>query len=120
MPRKSDKPKRDPWDPNARPYGVNSGPRGNPAQWKAAYEQRMTAGEAQQVFTDQGVESDGEWAVLGVPTDSPWDVVKRAYRKLVMGCADAFGIKPEPAMEKLFKKYNAAYSLIADRLGIKG
>ncbi len=121
MPRRSDKPRRNIFDPDYRPYGVNKGAYGSPAQWKQAYEERMSAGAAKQVLDEADVPSSGEWAVLGVPNDSPWDVVKRAYRKLVMdNCVAAFGTSPDPQAEALFKKYNAAYSLIADSLGIKG
>lgn len=120
MPRKSDKPRKSIWDNDNRPYGVNKGARGTPAQWKQSYEDRMNAGEAQDIFDAQGVESDGEWAVLGVPVDSPWDVVKKAYRALVMAnCVEALGTNLDPVAEALFKKYRAAYSLIADRHGIK-
>lgn len=109
MPKSTGK-KRSPWDPNARPYGVNKGPRGNPQQWKAAYDQRMSANEADEVLGASPGETP--FSILGVVIGCAWAAIRSAYRKLV------FKVHPDHGgTDAAFKKVNAAYSKLADQYG---
>jgi DnaJ-class molecular chaperone len=111
--------KRNPFSDDYMPYGQNTGPKGNPDQWKRAFDERFSADQAQKILGEETINSSGEWAILEVAKDSPWSIVKKAYRKLAMECQAAFGLNPDPVVEEKFKRIKAAYSLIADRLGEK-
>jgi hypothetical protein len=74
MARKSStEPKRSVWDDDYKPYGTYKGSRGNPQQWKQAYEERMGAAEAAEVLRGQfcsareilGVALTATWAEMG-------------------------------------------------------
>lgn len=110
----SKKPKKNPFDPDYAPYGHYKGERGNPSQWKAAFENRFTPDESEKILGEDTVQSKGEWAILGILVDSSWDDVKRAYRKLALTHHPDVGGDPEQ-----FKKIHAAYSLIASKFGAK-
>ena len=105
MPRKSNKPKVDPFDPTYAPYGTTT-QRGNPAAWKAAYEERMMNEDEAVAVLDK----DSPYTVLGLSIGADKDAIKKAYRAYSMKwhpdvCKDA------DAADK-FKKGHAAYSFL--------
>lgn len=102
--RDPNKPKKDPFADEYRPYGVNKGKLGTPAQWRKAYEDRMSAEEAQAVL-DEGVGSPS--FILGLqPGYTSYDV-KKAYRRLALMAHPDQGGTVEA-----FKRLNAAYSML--------
>jgi DnaJ-class molecular chaperone len=103
MPRPT-KPKRDPFADDYRPYGTNDGPRGTPAQWKAAYEDRVSAKEAEAVLTGS---SGTPYSILEILPGATLMDIKKAYRKLVMKVHPDHG-----GTDEAFKRVNAAYSLL--------
>ena len=72
--------KRNIWK-DASAYGTYEGEKGNPDQWFRAFEEAwgMDSDSASKIVGDSS-----PWGILGVPEGSPLDVVKKAYRKLIL------------------------------------
>jgi len=78
------KTKKNVWDPDYTPYGTYEGAPGSPDQWRNEFgwawdHSEWGAGRAETVL-----DNDCPFAVLGIPKGSPNDVVKSAFRKLIM------------------------------------
>ena len=96
--------KRNPFDPNYAPYGTYEGEQGNPDQWAAAFEERMSPEEAREVL---GSDAESAWSILGLRPGSAFDAIKGAFRKLAMQHHPDHGGNAEE-----FKRLRAAYSLL--------
>lgn len=105
MPR-SNRPKRNPFADDYRPYGTNEGPRGNPQQWKAAYEERMSGAQAGAVLSGS---TETPYSILGIQPGASFADIKRAYRKAVFQVHPDHGGKQED-----FIRINAAYSILME------
>lgn len=99
---KEKKPKRGFMDVYTR---RNKGPRGNPDQWREAFNVRMGLEEAEAVLG-----SDSPHAVLGVAMGATLDEIKKAYRKACMQHHPDRGGDPE-----MFKRATAAYVKLGGR-----
>ena len=70
--------KRNVWkDPS--PYGTYEGERGNPAQWRSEFHQRFTKEEIVAIL-----DSDSPYDILGVAFNATADIIKKAFRSLMM------------------------------------
>lgn len=84
--------KKNIWDDNYRPYGVNEGAYGNPSEWKQKYERVMGLGEAKEIVKERS-----PWTILGVAFGATLQEIKSAFRKMALkvhpdhgGTEDAF------------------------------
>lgn len=78
MPRQSTKPKRNIWkDPS--PYGTYEGERGSPEQWAKAFNFAWDHGTAIEI-----IKEESPWEILGIPENSSLDIIKKAFRKLML------------------------------------
>lgn len=99
------KPKRNVFARDYAPYGTTD-VRGNPDQWRSAFEERMMGEEEAVAVLDK----DNPYTVLGLARGADKDAVKRAFR--------AYSLKWHPDVCKeanaaeMFKKGHAAYSLL--------
>lgn len=112
MPRKKDpnKPKRDPWSGDNRPYGTYTGEAGHPRQWKKAYEERMSAKESADVLF--GAKKSAH-SILGLTDDvTDFAEIRRAFRKMVFQTHPDHGGTAEA-----FTEVRAAYSSLTDLYG---
>ncbi len=102
------KAKKNVWSSDYKPYGTYKGERGNPDQWKDAYEQRMGSNEAQNILRG---DKDSAYAILGIPENcQDTGKIKVAYRKMVMiHHPDKGGTEFE------FKRVHAAYSWLMEK-----
>jgi len=93
------------WDGTPR-YGTYKGPRGNPAQWRVAFEEAMYSHE--KALGILGDSSETPRAILGVTDDASPSQVKAAWRRLVVK------YHPDHGGDRTkFEKVMAAYSLLA-------
>ena len=100
---KAKKPKRNPWK-DASPYGVYEGPKGNPEQWKAAFQEALTPEQAHAILGD-----DNPYVLLDIEAGSSQAQVKSAFRKAALKFhPDRNPDRIEWAAEQ-FKKIYAAY-----------
>lgn len=104
MAKISNKSKRNPFSSDYKPYGVNKGPRGNPQQWKNAYDERMSAAEANTILGD-----DDAFAILGIAATDVWTEVVKAFRAMVFKVHPDYG-----GNQKDFERVKAAYSKLSD------
>jgi DnaJ-domain-containing protein 1 len=88
--------------PNYKTYDPQVEGLGNPAEWEAAFKGRMGLGEAKRTMGN-----DSPRGILGVAANATWDMIKSAYRKLVMQHHPDKG--GDPAM---FRKIQAAYEIL--------
>ena len=86
------------YDPEAEGYG-------SPYQWKGDFHERMGIDEARRIVAD-----GSPYDILGVAKDTPWDQIKKAFRKLAMQHHPDKGGDPE-----MFKKVRAAFEVLMDR-----
>ena len=86
-------------------YPVNSGPRGNPAQWKAAFNSRMGMDAARAAVGD-----DSPHGILGVSRDATWNEIKRSYRTLAKTHHPDVGGDPAA-----FRRIQAAFEILEDK-----
>jgi hypothetical protein len=93
------------WDNDARPYGVNDGPWGNPGQWKRFRDKAMGLDEANSI-----VREDSPWTILGLNPKASWDEIKKAFRELVKKVHPDVGGTAEE-----FRKVYAAYVILKER-----
>lgn len=100
--KKSATPRPKPWDKNYFPYGKTD-VRGDPAQWRAAYEQRMM-GEDEAIAV---LDKDNPYTVLGLSQGADNTAVKNAWRQYAMKHHPDVGGDAE-----VFKKGLAAYSFL--------
>jgi hypothetical protein len=84
---------------------------GNPAQWKAAFEERMGIPEAKSVLRGRGPRG-----VLGVSQDATWDEIRKAFRRLALEHHPDRAVDKEAATKK-FKDVAAAYAILAEEFG---
>ncbi len=96
------------WSDDYRPYGTNKGKRGNPQQWRTAFEETMSLNEANEVIQD-----NSPWAILFVSRDANFEAVKKAFRKMCFKTHPDYG-----GTNAEFRKVNAAYSILKDFFGI--
>jgi len=106
---------------NANRYGIPDR-EGTPADWKAAYEDRMGRDEYEEVLgstkTAQTREQEAIIILEITETTITEDVIKQSYRRIVKTeCKSAFDLNPDKAAELLFKRIKAAYSLLMDLYG---
>ena len=104
---KSNKPKRNIWTDTTSPYGTydDSLGRGNPAQWRATFNQRFTREEVVEIL-----QADSPYALLGVADTATEAEIKSAFRKLMMVHHPDRGGNPEMA-----RKIIAAYQHLTDK-----
>jgi len=88
------------YDPEREGYG-------NSRQWRREFFHRMSEEDAIGILDD-----DDPYVVLGVPRNATKQEIKKAYRKLAMKWHPDKNRGNEKYAEKMFKKLNAAYSLI--------
>lgn len=110
MPRKaSGKPKRNPFKDAL--YGTYEGPRGSVDQWRAAFQQAMSPDEAAEILGD-----DSPWGILGIPHGSPFEVIKKAWRKKAMEFhPDRHPADKQKWAEKNFIRCQAAWVALGGR-----
>ena len=90
------------FDPGYAPYGRYAGPAGDPEQWRDAFRARFSQAQIEEILQD-----DSPWAILGVSATDSFEVIKRAYRALVMkahpdqGGSEAEFIRIQAAYEKI-------------------
>jgi len=107
------------WD---NPTGYNAGRygtpdrAGTPADWKAAYEDRMGRDEYEEVLGSTKTAQTREQEAIAIleitETTIVAGVVKQSYRKLVMKVHPDHG-----GTQKAFERVHAAYSLLMDLYG---
>lgn len=107
--RDPSKPKKNPFAADYAPYGTYTGEPGNPRQWKAAYSERMSAKEADEVLSGT---TDTIHAILGLKIGATQDEIKAAFRAMVFkvhpdhgGDAAAF-IRVKAAYSKLMEEFD--------------
>jgi len=104
--RKASKPRVSPFTGN--PYGTYEGPRGSTKEWKDAFSETIDPETARKIVQD-----DSPWSILGIEMNSSIDIIKRAYRKLVLVYhPDKQPIDKKEWAEKEFIKIQAAYSML--------
>lgn len=64
------------WSDNYRPYGRNTGPKGNPMEWASAFKARFSDVEIQEIIGE-----DDPWGILGLKPGATQDEIKSAFRK---------------------------------------
>lgn len=84
------------------PYGTYEGPKGNPDQWRAAFQKRFTNEEIKEILKDES-----PWGILGIAPGATREEVKAAYRRRAMETHP--DRNPHMADGEEFKKVNAAY-----------
>lgn len=67
------------WDNDYAPYGTYTGARGNPEQWKSAFEYVMNDVQAAEIIKD-----DSPWSILGIAIGSSINEIKKAFRLLAL------------------------------------
>lgn len=105
MPRKSAKPRPNVFAKDYAPYGTTT-QRGNPDDWRKAYEHRMMGEEEAVAVLDK----DNPYTVLGLSQGADKDAVKKAFRVYSMKWHP--DVCKEPNAAEMFKKGHAAYSLL--------
>lgn len=90
------------WADSTKPYGINTGERGNPNQWKSFFDNAMGKDEATAIL-----DSESPWVILGIPLDSKLSIIKQAFRKLAFKTHPDYG-----GTEAEFRKVFAAYSML--------
>lgn len=108
MPRRRDpnKPRRNIWTDTTTAYGTYEGERGNPEQWKNAFDYiKMTREEALAILGTLD-----PYEILGVPQGASQADVRKAMASLVLKAhTDKGGNKEE------FQKIMAAYETISEK-----
>ena len=94
--------KKNPFTDNL--YGTYEGPRGNANQWRKAFTERLSDEEIEEILQD-----DSPWSILGIPTDSSEEDIKRAYRKLSMEFHPDRHAENKEMWSEKFLKIKAAY-----------
>lgn len=102
-------------DYNAKRYGTSE-VRGNPDQWRAAYEEVMGRQEAEEYLGEQTSPNSAR-SILGVSLTATWEQIKKTFRKLALKWHP--DVCKEKDAESKFKRFRAAYSILADEHGEK-
>jgi hypothetical protein len=76
--------KKSVWDPDNTPYGTYEGTPGSPEQWRNEFAWAWDHSEWGRERAQTVLDKDCPFAVLGIPKGSPDNVVKDAFRKLIM------------------------------------
>jgi DnaJ-class molecular chaperone len=92
------------WDDAYKPYGTNTGARGNPYEWQRFYKQAMGLDEAKTILSDSN-----PYSILGIPEGSPIHIIKKAFRKLCFKVHPDYGGTTEQ-----FNKVYASYSVLME------
>lgn len=86
------------YDPKVEGYGSSY-------DWKGAFHERMGLDEARRVVNDES-----PYSILGVTESTPWDQIKKAFRKLAMQHHPDKGGDAE-----MFKKVRAAFEVLQNK-----
>ena len=95
-------PKKNPWKDAL--YGTYDGERGDFKSWQASFGAAWDGRSAEEI-----IDTETPWGILGIPTGSPQEVIKSAFRKLSKLHHPDMGGNPET-----FKKVLAAYYMVKE------
>lgn len=88
---------------------------GTPEQWKSAFRERVSIGEARETLRDKSPRG-----ILGVSATATWAEITKAFRKRIIEVhpdrISVTGLSPAEA-HRLSKEVVAAYSLLAAEFG---
>lgn len=84
---------------------------GDPEQWQQSFSARMGYEKAKEFLG----ETD-PYSVLGILSNSTWEIIKSAYRKMAMKWHPDRNIGDSDAV-KMFKKVQAAYEVLEKKHG---
>lgn len=93
------------YDPKVEGYG-------SPSQWKKAFNKRMSLDEANSYLKDQS-----PYDILEVASNSNWEMVKKAFRKMAMKWHPDKNPDNITEAEEKMKKILAAYTIIKNIVG---
>ena len=99
---KSRKPKKNPFTDAL--YGTYDGPRGNPDEWRAAFDEAISPEQAREILGD-----NSPWAILNVAIGSSFDVIKKAWRAMALKWHPDQNPGNEKEAAEMFKRCKAAY-----------
>ena len=85
---------------------------GSPSQWKKAFNKRMSLDEANTYLKDQS-----PYDILEVASNSNWEMVKKAFRKMAMKWHPDKNPDNITEAEEKMKKILAAYTIIKNIVG---
>jgi DnaJ-class molecular chaperone len=100
---KPPKPKKNIWK-EASSYGTYEGKQGSKEEWRQAFEEAWTYDKARKV-----TEEESPWGILNISADSSVEIIKSAFRKLMLIHHPDKGGNPEIA-----RKIMAAYYLLIE------
>lgn len=89
-------------------YKTHSGPRGNAAQWKAQFSERMGLAVARETLGDKSA-----LGVLGLVVGATWKEIKSAYRRLALETHPDRG-----GSAAAFAAIHAAYEILEEEYGM--
>lgn len=94
------------WTDNYKTYDTSKG-FGNKKEWKRSFWQRLEPDEAKLILQE-----DDPWAILGIPQYSTKEVIKKAYKLLMIKWHPDKNPNDIERSTKMSQKINAAYSLL--------
>lgn len=89
-------------------YKTHAGPRGNAAEWKAQFSNRMGLAVAKETLGDKSALS-----ILGLAVGATWKEIKSAYRRLALETHPDRG-----GSAAAFAAVHAAYEILEEEFGM--
>ncbi len=92
------------WDNDYSPYGTYKGPKGNPKQWKDAFDFVMNGTQAAEI-----IQNDSPWSILGLKIGATIEDIKNAFRRLAL-----INHPDKGGNSNIFMKIRAAYVILTN------